>query len=921
MYPCSGLRKFAWFSYVVEEPMKVQPSHSEAVLDTIYQVQLAIKNTGVYPEDHPATTEILNNSYKALVNHLNSKSVFTVSADGGKLLVDDLPVESPNTAFANFALDLDDRDIDSISFYRGVSRRDYLTFIKAMMQKPKSQSKTGDVASILKNSGVSTIRLNRIKYRKVSGDEKEGVHNQAGGRGDTPIMNDYDIDPVRLSVHADNTPGETEKDERKNDVIELSSRESGAILEKGNDVQEREPSPGHAQRVKEYIDDLLSGKKSDELESLIEDISHKTGGKSNEFRGEIAESLQDITTTLDEFDSLKANHQKIANTLIKWVKKEHQADTYLAVTKSLQNICSSQSLNKLDAYLIGETIGGRLVECNELSKAGLQEALKARKKNGNSLQYNMAALNLVQESVLTHHLAQQYKNCRIVVLSTINHIPESILKTIPEKYVRRYQVLPFKSESGSLHAATMNPNDWQLLKDIRFITGTPVIPHLAAEYYLLSAIEKFYNIKTSKSVDHHAMSKMQQEDWNSELELVEDKQESISYTDELKDSDAPIIKLANVIIEEAIRQKASDIHIEPYENELRVRLRIDGTLMTVLDPAKSYANGLASRIKIMSGLDISERRLPQDGRFKVRTNGRVVDFRVSCFPGIYGEKIVLRLLDNADLMLDINKLGLNENDLTILSAAMCKSKGMILVTGPTGSGKTTTIYSMLRTLNDGTVNISTAEDPIEYNLKGINQFQMHTKIGLNFARALRTFLRQDPDIIMVGEIRDLETAEIAFKAALTGHLVLSTLHTNNAPETITRLLNIGIEPYMITSSINLIIAQRLIRKICDKCKIDVIPTEMQANIFRSYGLNFDGHRYFRGEGCEECGNTGYKGRMAVYEVLPLWDDVQEAIQQGSPAREIRAKAEGHGFTSLQAQGFNKVAEGITSINEWMRVLA
>lgn len=493
-----------------------------------------------------------------------------------------------------------------------------------------------------------------------------------------------------------------------------------------------------------------------------------------------------------------------------WVKKENHVDTYLAVTKSLQNICSSQSLDKPDSYLIGETIGGRLFEFNELSKAGLQDALKSRKKNGNSLQYNLGALNLVDETVLTHFLAQQYKDCRVVILSSINHINENILKTIPEKYIRRYQVLPFKSESGSLYTATMNPNDWQLLKDIRFISGYPVIPHLAAEYYLLSSIEKFYNIKTNKSVNHQAMSNMQQEDWNSDLELVEEKQVALSYTEELKDSDAPIIKLANVIIEEAIKQKASDIHIEPYENELRVRLRIDGTLMTVLDPSKSYANGLASRIKIMSGLDISERRLPQDGRFKVRKNGKVVDFRVSTFPGIYGEKIVLRLLDNADLVLDINKLGLNENDLTILSSAMYKSKGMILVTGPTGSGKTTTIYSMLRGLNDGTLNISTAEDPIEYNLKGINQFQMNTKIGLNFARALRTFLRQDPDIIMMGEIRDFETAEIAFKAALTGHLVLSTLHTNNAPETITRLLNIGIEPYMITSSVNLIVAQRLI---------------------------------------------------------------------------------------------------------------
>jgi type IV pilus assembly protein PilB len=376
-----------------------------------------------------------------------------------------------------------------------------------------------------------------------------------------------------------------------------------------------------------------------------------------------------------------------------------------------------------------------------------------------------------------------------------------------------------------------------------------------------------------------------------------------------------------VIIEEAIKQRASDIHIEPYENELRVRFRIDGTLITFLNPSRSYTNGLASRIKIMSGLDISEKRIPQDGRFKARTNGTVVDFRVSTFPGIFGEKIVLRLLDNSNLLLDIDKLGLNSVDLTTVLSSMYKSKGMILITGPTGSGKTTTIYSMLRSLNDGTLNISTAEDPIEYNLKGINQFQMNSKIGLNFARALRTFLRQDPDIIMVGEIRDFETAEIAFKAALTGHLVLSTLHTNSATETITRLINIGIEPYMITSSINLIVAQRLIRKVCERCKIEAVPSDLQKNVLRNYGFHVNDHRFVQGEGCEECSNTGYKGRIAIYEVLPLWDEIKELIMRQKSASEIRVKAEEKGLSSLQIQGFNQVISGITSLNEWMRVLA
>jgi type IV pilus assembly protein PilB len=323
----------------------------------------------------------------------------------------------------------------------------------------------------------------------------------------------------------------------------------------------------------------------------------------------------------------------------------------------------------------------------------------------------------------------------------------------------------------------------------------------------------------------------------------------------------------------------------------------------------------------MSGLDISEKRLPQDGRFKVLKNGKVVDFRVSVFPGIFGEKIVLRLLDDSNLILDTSRLGFSENDLIHLMSAMYKSKGMMLITGPTGSGKTTTIYSILHRLNDGTLNISTAEDPIEYNLKGINQFQMNSRIGLDFARALRTFLRQDPDIIMVGEIRDFETAEVAFKAAQTGHLVLSTLHTNSAPETIARLLNIGIEPYMIASSVNLIVAQRLARKNCEKCKVEAIPTDLQMNVFKNYGLSVDGRHFSRGEGCEECGNTGYKGRLAIYEVMPLGEDLQEMIIKGGSALEIRAKSEEFGFSSLQAQGFNHVIRGVISPTEWMRVLA
>ena len=853
--------------------MKLKNIPKGSFLDAINQLQLAIKSAGVYPEDHPITTEIINHSYESLAGHLNTQSVMTLSVLGNKLLVDDLPLESPNNLAASFALDLEARAIDSISFYRGLSRKDYLVFIKAMTSKPLSRGKQGDVAAILKNSGISAIRLNEITYRKVSGDAV-----------DTPTQ---PFQPIR---------------ERKvHDISRNESFRDDGIM------------------VNAYVEDLFSGGKNREIETLVEGISTKMEDKSGGIRKRIAERLEDVTSALDEVDTVRENFQKIADTLVNWVKKESDADTYLAVTRSLRNICTS--LNRLERYLIGETIGGRMFEESKLTREKLQEALKGRRKNGHSLQYSLGALHLVDEAVLTHFLAQQYKNCPVINLSAIKHIHDRVLKTIPEKYIRRYQILPFKAESGNLHMATMNPDDWQVFKDIRFISGRLVVPHLAAEYYLLNAIEKFYNIKTVKPGSHQATSNMQQEDWNSDLELVEEKQETGGHSEELKDSDAPIIKLANVILDEAIKQKVSDIHIEPYESELRVRLRSDGTLITVLNPSKRYANGLSSRIKIMSGLDISERRLPQDGRFKVRKDGKVIDFRVSIFPGIFGEKIVMRLLDNSNLVLDMDKLGFGEDDLTTILSAIYKSKGMILVTGPTGSGKTTTIYSMLRALNNGALNISTAEDPVEYNLHGVNQFQMSPKIGLDFARALRTFLRQDPDIIMVGEIRDSETAEIAFKAALTGHLVLSTLHTNSAPETLTRLLDIGVEPYIIASSLNLIVAQRLIRKNCEKCRVETVPSVLQIKVLRSYWLSENGHRFARGEGCEECSGSGYKGRVAIYEVMPMLPDIQELSLNGRSSFEIKARAEELGFAPLQAQGFRKLTTGVISPSEWVRVLA
>jgi type IV pilus assembly protein PilB len=894
-------------------------NREELALDTINQVQLAIKSTGVYPEDHPITSEIINRSYESLVSLLNGQNRLDVSVNGSKLLVDDIPVESKN----NFAQDLDQRAIDSISFYRGLSQQEYLVFLKAMIPSGKN----GGVDSVLKTRGISSIRLNGIRYKKVTGDfEAEKLNDINGfdinqGLKEDPqasIINDFNLDDENPSAHSDKKISHPGKGDNSNQTFKILSTEPRVEENKTDD-----PASDHAlndrETVKEDINKLLSDRKFDEIQSFIEKTAQKIDDKSCEIRKKVAESLQELTLSLDEIGALKENFRKISDTLVNWIKHETHVDTYLTVAKNFHSICSSK--NMIGSFLIDETIGSRLFENEKINRLQLQEALKARRKNGNSLQYNLGSLNLVDESILIDFLAQQHKDCPVVELSTLKGINEVILKTIPEKYIEQFKIFPFKSVYGNLYVATMTPNNWQVFKDIQFISGYSVVPHLAAEYFLLNSIEKFYNIKATKPLNQLSMNDTQAEDWNNGLEFIEDSKEATTQTEELKDSDVPIIKLANMIIKEAIKQNASDIHIEPYENELRVRFRLDGSLITALNPSFSYANGLASRIKIMSGLDISERRLPQDGRFKVRMDGKYVVFRVSTFPSIFGEKIVLRLLDDSNLVLDIEKLGLNQNDLTALLSAMYKSKGMVLVTGPTGSGKTTTIYSMLRGLNDGSLNIATAEDPIEYNLKGINQFQMNPKIGLSFARALKTFLRQDPDVIMVGEIRDLETAEIAFKAALTGHLVVSTLHTNDAAETITRLLNIGVEPYMITSSINLIVAQRLLRKICDKCKVKATPTDLQANVIEKYELQINGHQFFQGEGCQACSNTGYKGRVAVYEVMPMREEIQELILKGKSTIEIRKKAEKLGLTSLQAQGFNQVAAGITSLNEWMRVLA
>jgi type IV pilus assembly protein PilB len=441
---------------------------------------------------------------------------------------------------------------------------------------------------------------------------------------------------------------------------------------------------------------------------------------------------------------------------------------------------------------------------------------------------------------------------------------------------------------------------------------------VASEVAIEEAVNRYYE----KAVSYDEVMEGFDE---KEIEFGAD-EEALNVLDlEKASSEAPVIRLVNAILINAIKKGASDIHVEPYEKNFRVRYRIDGVLYEEMQPPLKLRNAIISRMKIMSSLDIAERRLPQDGRIKLKLGkGREMDFRVSVLPTLFGEKVVMRLLDKGNLQLDMTKLGFEEKPLLDFQHAIHMPYGMCLVTGPTGSGKTTTLYSALSELNKSTENISTAEDPVEYNLHGINQVQMHDEIGLNFATALRAFLRQDPDIIMVGEIRDFETAEIAVKAALTGHMVLSTLHTNDAPSTVNRLLNMGVEPFLVTASTNLILAQRLARKVCGECKVPVELNKQVVQGLVDMGCKLEdakNAKLYKGEGCRTCSNTGYKGRIALYEVMPFGEQLKELVLQGSSTAELKAEAIRIGMKSLRQSGLSKVLEGVTSIEEVARVTA
>ncbi len=558
-------------------------------------------------------------------------------------------------------------------------------------------------------------------------------------------------------------------------------------------------------------------------------------------------------------------------------------------------------------------LGQLLVSANMITDEQLKRALAVQQKDGGRLGSNLVKLGFIDEDKLIIFLSKQY-GIPAVNLQELE-IDQGLCKLIPSDVVQKYQIMPINRTGATITIAMVDPSNVFALDDVKFMTGYNVEPVVASEGGIKAAINKYYD--TAEALQD-VMATLKEGDEN--VDLVMEEEEDVNLG-ELKQAveDAPVVKLVNLILTDAIAKGASDIHIEPYEKSFRVRYRVDGVLYETMQPPMRLRAALTSRLKIMSELDISERRLPQDGRIKLKLKGKEVDLRVSTLPTLFGEKIVMRILDKGNLQLDLGKLGFEERAGADFVKAINSPYGMVLVTGPTGSGKSTTLYSALSNVNKIDVNIMTAEDPVEYNLMGINQVQMKDEIGLNFAATLRSFLRQDPDIIMVGEIRDYETAEIAVKAALTGHLVLSTLHTNDAPSTINRLLNMGIEPFLVASSTILILAQRLCRRVCQNCKepekvplqalIDVGFTEEEAKEVVPY----------KGHGCDICGGTGYKGRVALYEVMPVSEGIKELILEGATATEIKKCMLNEGCKSLRKSGLTKIKQGVSSIEEVLRV--
>src|SRR5215471_5194805 len=568
---------------------------------------------------------------------------------------------------------------------------------------------------------------------------------------------------------------------------------------------------------------------------------------------------------------------------------------------------------------MSQRLGDLLVKEKVITPEQLERALKAQKEGGSNsrLGSTLVQLGFVTDEEVTNFLSRQYG------VPAINlqyfEIDPTVVKLIPEETAKRYQILPLSRVGASLTIAMVDPTNVFAMDDIKFMTGFNIEPVVASEPAIAEAIDKAYGnaVGPEANVDD-LLASMEDTD----VELQADQEEMDLSELEKSADEAPIVKLVNIIMSDAMKRGASDIHIEPYEKEYRVRFRIDGVLQAIMSPPLKLKDAITSRIKIMGKMDISEKRLPQDGRImlKMQLGGKKkqLDFRVNCLPTLWGEKVVMRLLDKENLRLDMTKLGFEAESLEKYQRAVLKPYGMVLVTGPTGSGKTNTLYSSVSLLNKPDTNILTAEDPVEFQLHGVNQVQMKESIGLNFAAALRAFLRQDPNVILVGEIRDFETAEIAIKAALTGHLVLSTLHTNGAPETISRLMNMGIEPFLVATAVHLICAQRLVRRICPECKEEV-PLPPQALLEAGFTPEESRKvKISKGKGCPTCNGTGYKGRCGLYEVMEIDDEIRELILVGASAVELKKKGMERGMITLRRSGLIKVMEGVTTLEEVAR---
>ncbi|MBI1799579.1 MAG: type IV-A pilus assembly ATPase PilB [Candidatus Eisenbacteria bacterium] len=558
-----------------------------------------------------------------------------------------------------------------------------------------------------------------------------------------------------------------------------------------------------------------------------------------------------------------------------------------------------------------EDIGQKLLEAQIVDESTLQKAALQQRNTGGSLTGNLVKIGAISEEGLLEFLSRHYG---VASIDLKNYEPDSaLIRLIPGDVATKFMALPVSRTGRRLVVAMSNPANIFAIDDIKFITGYEVDPHVASESSLKKAIDRAYD---SAGTMADVMKNMEED-----LSVVEEDDPAEAESGIAGADEAPIVKLVNSLIADAVRKGASDIHMEPYEKSMRVRFRIDGVLQEMMSPPFKFKAAILSRLKIMAELDIAERRVPQDGRIKIKVLNRTIDLRVSSLPTIFGEKIVMRILDKSNLNIDLEKLGFEPASMREFTAAIANPYGMVLVTGPTGSGKTTTLYSALSRVNTPEVNVLTAEDPVEYNLDGINQVLVHEDVGLTFSAALKAFLRQDPNIIMVGEIRDIDTASIAVKAALTGHLVLSTLHTNDAPSAIGRMIDMGVEPFLVASSVNIVLAQRLVRRVCSACKQ---PVTFNEELLRELQLDpgeTAGHTFYEGGGCVDCNNTGYRGRQGVYEVMPLSSRIRDLVLERASANEIKKQAIEEGMLTLRRDALEKLKRGLTTAEEVLKETA